>query len=1276
LPFIRGIDLTMNDLDNNDKFPGQAVQDMKSLRWLRLTDTRLQKIPAEISGLSKLEHLTLKRNNVAAIGDGELSALKCLRTLNLSRNNLETRGVPPDIFDNEELNTLDLSHNKLTAVPDGVCKAKSTLVVLNLSHNNLEMIPSALLMNTTELLHLDVSHNELDALPPQLRRLTNIQTLILSHNPLSHFQIRPLPALTELRTLHMRNTQRNGTNIPTNLEALVHLTDVDLSENALTKIPEGLLKVPNLKRLNLGSNQIEEVSAEIEKWTNLETLILSRNQIKSLPPTLGKLSKMRKLYLNENQLDFAGIPSGMGKLVSLEIFSAADNQLEMIPEGLCRCGALKKLILARNKLITLPDAIHLTELDVLDLKDNPDLMMPPKPSELMKGSGVEFYNVDFSLQHQLRLAGASVPPSVLAEQTVQKDPVARKLRLRRRQTAAGDPDEDQAKVLKGMKEVAKDKSGQKASEKKGGGSDGSPPGGQDIKAKRWDEALEKPPLDYSEFFDEDVGQLPGLTIWEIENFYPNQIEDAGHGKFYEGDCYIILNTYEDPQGALDWKIFFWIGDKATLDKRTCSAIHSVNLRNYLGANGRTQREEEGDESEEFLEVFGGSIEVIQGARTASGFYTVEEIEYTTRMYRIHEGMFVDSGIHLEPVPNRADSLDPNFVFLVDAGLQIYVWWGKTCKNVLKSKARLMSEKINKNERKGNAVIQIFGQGDETLEFWKALTDLDVTSGHPDEDLAAADIVPESPPVSHVKDFKQIIPRLYSVGLGMGYLELPQVEVPGNRLKQELLASKSVYILDCFTDVFVWMGQKSTRLVRAAALKLSSELFSMLLRPEFAMIHRVSEGTESQIFKSKFVCWDDVIAVDFTRTAHSVQRTGADLQKWAKQQETKVDLSVLFKPRQPSMSADEAAHLSEEWNEDLEKMEAFVLEGKKFVKLPDEEKGIFHSADSYVYLCRYWAPIDDPDHADDDNEDEDEPEEECQYVVVYFWQGRDSSNMGWLTFTFSLQKKFEALFGEKLEVVRMHQQQENLKFMSHFQNGLVIKSGSRRTRRLDPEWTAGPEFYHIRSNGSSLCRRCIQIKPDPGLLNSCFCYILKVPFDPKDKSGIVYVWIGSKADPEEARVAEELVNNTKMFSNVETTSVQILNEGEEPNNFFWAGLAGGVRKAYDTEAPYMEYSRLFRCSNEKGYFTVSEKCSDFCQDDLAQDDIMILDSGEHVFLWMGPGCSEVEIKLSYKSAQVYIQNLRAKQPDKPRKLFLTIMGKESKRFTRCFHAWSHMKTVPK
>ena len=61
----------------------------------------------------------------------------------------------------------------------------------------------------------------------------------------------------------------------------------------------------------------------------------------------------------------------------------------------------------------------------------------------------------------------------------------------------------------------------------------------------------------------------------------------------------------------------------------------------------------------------------------------------------------------------------------------------------------------------------------------------------------------------------------------------------------------------------------------------------LIRPEFAMVHRVSEDAESQVFKSRFMGWDDVIGVDFTRTAASVARTGADLNKWARSQETKV-----------------------------------------------------------------------------------------------------------------------------------------------------------------------------------------------------------------------------------------------------------------------------------------------------------------------------------------------------------------------------------------------------
>lgn len=48
---------------------------------------------------------------------------------------------------------------------------------------------------------------------------------------------------------------------------------------------------------------------------------------------------------------------------------------------------------------------------------------------------------------------------------------------------------------------------------------------------------------------------------------------------------------------------------------------------------------------------------------------------------------------------------------------------------------------------------------------------------------------------------------------------------------------------------------------------------------------------------------------------------------------------------------QAEQLMEEWNEDLDGMEGFVLEGKKFTRLPEEEFGHFHTHDCYVFLCR-------------------------------------------------------------------------------------------------------------------------------------------------------------------------------------------------------------------------------------------------------------------------------------------------------------------------------------
>ena len=54
--------------------------------------------------------------------------------------------------------------------------------------------------------------------------------------------------------------------------------------------------------------------------------------------------------------------------------------------------------------------------------------------------------------------------------------------------------------------------------------------------------------------------------------------------------------------------------------------------------------------------------------------------------------------------------------------------------------------------------------------------------------------------------------------------------------------------------------------------------------------------------------------------------------------------------------------------------------------------------------------------------------------------------------------------------------------------------------------------------------------------------------------------------------------------------------------------------------------------------------------------MILDTGENVYLWIGPQSTEIEVKLAFKSAQVYIQHLKNIQPSgeykKVHKVFLS------------------------
>lgn len=57
-------------------------------------------------------------------------------------------------------------------------------------------------------------------------------------------------------------------------------------------------------------------------------------------------------------------------------------------------------------------------------------------------------------------------------------------------------------------------------------------------------------------------------------------------------------------------------------------------------------------------------------------------------------------------------------------MKIFLWNGKKAANILVSKARLLCEKINKNERKNKAEIMTEVVKSETKEFWTELGETD------------------------------------------------------------------------------------------------------------------------------------------------------------------------------------------------------------------------------------------------------------------------------------------------------------------------------------------------------------------------------------------------------------------------------------------------------------------------------------------------------------------------------------------------------------------------
>ena len=136
-------------------------------------------------------------------------------------------------------------------------------------------------------------------------------------------------------------------------------------------------------------------------------------------------------------------------------------------------------------------------------------------------------------------------------------------------------------------------------------------------------------------------------------------------------------------------------------------------------------------------------------------------------------------------------------------------------------------------------------------------------------------------------------------------------------------------------------------------------------------------------------------------------------------------------------------------------------------------------------------------------------------------------------------------------------------------------------------------------------------------------------------------------------------------------IEIVAEGNETDDF-WGFLGGKGEYAKVDTAGELEIAeaRLFQCTNKTGVFDV-EEIYNFCQDDLINDDVMLLDTFTAVYVWIGTEANETEKKMSFDVATKYIQSAEDGR-DKDCPVITIQAGSEPPMFTCHFLGWDAAK----
>ena len=232
----------------------------------------------------------------------------------------------------------------------------------------------------------------------------------------------------------------------------------------------------------------------------------------------------------------------------------------------------------------------------------------------------------------------------------------------------------------------------------------------------------------------DAGTSPGMECWIVDNGDLRRIDEDDIGTFYDADCYILLHTTEIKKASrtyLTQAVHTWVGSRAQKDKVTIAAYKAHQLCKYLGENVHLTSNVEEEESDSFIEMLFGNINVMKGSIAQSSLKTVPGSlkEETVRLLEVSAAasnsvlsMLGGSAVpYLQSIAIDRGSLKSNSALILDTGSDIiYQWRGAQASHV--SRARVFEAAFSLRSERikylPNCKIEVVDEGSEPEKFWE------------------------------------------------------------------------------------------------------------------------------------------------------------------------------------------------------------------------------------------------------------------------------------------------------------------------------------------------------------------------------------------------------------------------------------------------------------------------------------------------------------------------------------------------------------------------------